>query len=206
MTNYRSVFWLNSLSLVLVIALTLYARFFGPSVGWLFLPAYPDVGLLTHTFQILCAAPVMVCAFTWGLLRIIQPGRQENLFILCSALIMGGFLINEIFRIHIILLGSYGIPKLVTIFVYGILVFSYSFIFWQRIIKSTPYVLLFSAVGLLFFAIAIDSLHLSGDGTPNLLEGVPKLFFMLNVAIYYWYVCQQEILKAIAGIKKSPAG
>ena len=57
--------------------------------------------------------------------------------------------------------------------------------------------LLLSAMGLLFFAIAIDSLKLSGDGLPILLEGVPKLFSELNVALYFCYVCYGEVLRSL---------
>ena len=124
MTSYRSAFWVNGLCLLLLIPLILYAKFSASiSVDWLFMPPvspeHPSYRLLTYTFQILCTVPAMVCAFTWGLLRVIQPGNKQNSFILCSALITIGFLLNEIFRIHIVLL-EFGIPKLVTIIVYAI--------------------------------------------------------------------------------------
>jgi hypothetical protein len=82
--------------------------------------------------------PAIVCAFSFGLLKTIQPRRKENLFILCSALLTGGFLINEIFRIHIILLAA-GVPKLMTILVYAIIAGGYGLAFISKI-KSTPYI------------------------------------------------------------------
>ena len=199
MVTYRNIFWLNTLPFCLVIALTIYTKFFGSSVGALFFPPFapsePDIGLLTHTFQVLCTVPPIVCAFTFVLLKKIQPRNQRNRFILCSALLTGGFLLNEIFRIHIYLLRA-GIPKLMTSFVYALVVLAYAFAF-RKLLKSTPYSLLLTGMGLLFFAILIDSLHLTGDGLPSLLEGVPKLFSEINILLYFWYACYFELVRSL---------
>lgn len=200
MTNYRSVVWLNCLFLLLVLLLIVCAKLLGLSAGELFRqPAFspsPNSGLLTYTFQLLCSVPFIVCAFTFALLNKIQPRRPENLFILCSALLTGGFLINEIYRIHVHLLISAGIPKLLTSAVYAVILLGYGLTFRKQI-KSTPYFPLLISVGLLFFAILVDSLHLSGRGIPKLLEGIPKLFSEINIALYFWYVCYQEVLRSL---------
>lgn len=206
MTNYRSVFWLNTLSLLLVAALIVYSKLFGPSVSSLFLqpPSYssPNVALLTHTFQTLCAVPPIVCAFTFGLLKTIQPQSKQNVFILCSALITGGFLLNEIFRVHILLGMLAGIPKLVVILVYAIIAVAYGLAFW-RTIQSTPYILLLTGMGLLFLGITVDSLRLGSHGIPSLLEGIPKLFSEINIALYFWYVCYCEIVRSLNASPRS---
>jgi hypothetical protein len=200
MTNYRSVFWLNSLSLVLVAALIVYSKVFGPSVSTLFLPPpspqSPNVGLLTHTFQILCSVPPIVCAFSFGLLKTIQPQNKQNVFILCSALITGGFLINEIYRVHILVGLIAGVPKLAVIMVYAIAAGGYGFAF-RRTIQSTPYILLLTGMVLLLTGISVDSLHLGFDGIPSLLEGIPKLFSEINIALYFWYVCYREVVRSL---------
>lgn len=198
MTTYRSVFWLNILAFIVVIALIIYSKLFGPSVSALFLhppfSAHFNVAFLTHTFQVLCSLPPIVCAFTFGLLRRLQPWSKKHLFILFSALVTAGFLINEIFRIHIILAIA-GIPKIVTIMVYAIVATSYGFAF-HKIIKSTPYILLLTGMGLLATGIMVDSLHLGSDTIPSLLEGMPKLFSQINISLYFWYVCYLEILRS----------
>ncbi len=198
MKIYRSVVWVNILSFLFVVGLVIYANFFGSSVGGLFLPPFtfsePDIGFLTRTFQLLCSVPTIVCAFTFRLLKTIEPRGKNNIFILCSALLTGGFLINEIFRIHIYLIAFAGIPKLVTGLVYGLVAAGYGFAF-RRTIKSTPYFLLLTGMGLLFIGIVVDSLKLHGHGIPGLLEGVPKLFSEINIALYFWYVCYGEILR-----------
>ncbi|HEY9601729.1 MAG TPA: hypothetical protein V6C85_08980, partial [Allocoleopsis sp.] len=136
MKTYRSVVWLNSFSLFLVFSLIVYAKFFGSSVEELFRhPPFAsslDVGFLTNTFQVLCSVPPVICAFTFGLNTTIRPRSPENLFILCSALLTGGFLFNEIYRLHVVLAIA-GIPKLVTIAVYAIILLAYTLAFKQRI-------------------------------------------------------------------------
>ncbi|HEY9614510.1 hypothetical protein [Allocoleopsis sp.] len=199
MKSYRSVFWLNSASLLLVLALIIYAKFFGSSVSDLFLqPPFHrsiDVAFLTHTFQILCCVPPVVCAFTFALLSRIQPRRTENIFILYSALLTGGFLFNEIYRLHVIL-GIAGFPKLATISVYAIILLGYGLAFNRRI-KSTPYWILLVGLGLLAFGILIDSLHLNIGAFSSLLEGFPKLFSEINIVFYFWYVCYGEIMRSL---------
>ncbi len=199
MKTYRSGVWLNSLSLLVVFALILYAQFFGSSVGELFRhpPFSPslDVGFLTHTFQILCSVPPVVCAFSFGLIRTIQPRRQENRFILCSALLTGGFLFNEIYRLHIVLAIA-GVPKLVTVSVYAIILLGYALAFKRRI-QSTPYLILLTGLGLLVLGITVDSLQLGSGGIPSLLEGLPKLFSEINIAFYFWYICYEEVMRSL---------
>jgi hypothetical protein len=199
MKTYRSVLWLNSFSLFLVFGLIVYTKFFGSSVEELFRhPPFAsslDVGFLTNTFQILCAVPPVVCAFSFGLTTTIRPRNQENLFILCSALLTGGFLFNEIYRLHVVLAIA-GVPKLVTITVYAIILLAYAIAFNRRI-QSTPYLILLSGLGLLFLGITVDSLHLGSGAIFSLLEGLPKLFSEINIAFYFWYVCSREVMRSL---------
>ncbi|MGL5064121.1 MAG: hypothetical protein ACRC62_29395, partial [Microcoleus sp.] len=146
------------------------------------------IALLTRTFQILCSVPVIVCAFTYGLAKTLQPRNSENRFILCSALLTGAFLLNEIYRLHIYMI-LLGIPKLGVSLLYAVGLFSYGW-FFRRELKVTPYKILLAGLGLLFFAIGIDALQLPNKIVASLLEGVPKLFSEINIAFYFWYVCK----------------
>jgi hypothetical protein len=199
MTNYRSVFGLNGLFFLLAIALIFATKLFGSSASLLFTPptapASLDDGLLTHTFQILSAASAVACIFSWGLLRKIKSNQIPNSFLFYSAIITTGFLLNEVFRIHIMLL-QVGIPKIFTITIYAISVLIYGFSFRRKLL-TTPYLWLLTGLGLLFFAIAIDSLHLGGNPIPVFLEGIPKIISQINITIYFWQTCNQEILKAM---------
>jgi hypothetical protein len=127
------------------------------------------------------------------LLRTIKPRRQENLFILCSALLTGGFLFNEIYRLHIVL-SIAGIPKLVTISAYAIIFVGYGLVFKRRI-QSTPYYILLIGLSLLAIGITVDSLHLKSGAISSLLEGFPKLFSEINITLYFWSVCYKEIMR-----------
>jgi uncharacterized membrane protein len=199
MSIYKTILWFNSLGLLLIIILILSTKAFEVSAGGLFLPPpaplYPSAGLLTHTFQLLCCVPPLVCAFSFALLKKIKPGGKNSKFILFSALLTAGFLINEFYRVHIIAL-QFGVPKLVTVLIYAIVGIAYGLTF-RRQLKSTPYFILVVGLSLLFTAIIVDSLRLSGNGTPSLLEGIPKLLSGLNVALYFWFVCYKEVLNSL---------
>ncbi|MDF0555235.1 hypothetical protein [Kamptonema sp. UHCC 0994] len=190
----RSVFWVNCLAFVLVIVVTAYAKFFTYSVGSIFHP--PDYApfftfsLLTNLFQLLCSIPVVLCAFSWALLRN-KHRNKKNTFIFASAILTGAFVLVEFFRVHVHL-EDIGIPKLVTVVFFVTIAIGYGLAFW-RVILSTPYFLLITSMGLMFIVVIVDSLKLPGDGIPSLLEGVPKLFTAINIVLYYWVVCFREV-------------
>jgi hypothetical protein len=198
MTIFRFVFILNCLSFFLVALLIIFTQLSGLKVSDLFFHPYfspnPNIALLTRTFQVLCSVPVIVCTFTYGLAQSIQPRTSENRFILFSALLTGGFLLNEIYRIHVYMV-AVGIPKLGVSLLYAVVLSSYGWSF-RRELKFTPYQILLAGLGLLFFAIGVDSLHLTNKIFSSLLEGVPKLFSEINIAFYYWYVCKCFVEKA----------
>jgi hypothetical protein len=194
----RSIFRLNCLSVLLLGLLIVLTQISGLKVSDLFshpfFSPHPNVALLTRTFQVLCSVPVIVCTFSYGLAQTIQPRHSDNKFILYSALLTGGFLLNEIYRIHIYMIGL-GIPKLGVSFLYAVFLSSYGW-FFQRELKLTPYKILLAGLGLLFFAIGVDALNFQSKIVSSLLEGVPKLFSEINIAFYYWYVCKCFIQNA----------
>ena len=198
MANYRTVLLFNGLTLLLVGLVTGCLSLFGSSVKGLFLPpclaTYPGAGFFFLGFQMLFYLSVMVCAFTFGLLRIMQPDRPENRFILYSALFTGCFLFNEVFRTHIHL-GRAGFPKVTIVIFYAVLAIAYGLAF-RRQIRSTPYPLLVSGVGLLFVAFFAEALPVKHEIISSLLEGIPKLLSGTNIALYFWFVCQGLIVRS----------
>ncbi|MCC3407127.1 MAG: hypothetical protein JGK17_16325 [Microcoleus sp. PH2017_10_PVI_O_A] len=197
MTIFRSALRLNCLSLLLVGFLIVLTQISGLQVSDLFFHPFfspnPNVALLTRTFQVLCAVPVIVCSFSYGLAKTMQLRPTETRFILFSALLTGAFLLNEIYRIHLYI-SALGIPKLGVSLLYAIFVFSYGW-FFRRELQSTPYKILLAGLGLLFFAIGMDALKLEGKILASLLEGVPKLLSEINIAFYYCYVCKSFLEK-----------
>ena len=154
-------------------------------------PPTPIAGLLTHSFQFLCCLPPIVCLFSYALLSQGASFSNSRHFLLFSGIITGLFAINEIFRIHIILL-YFNIPKFLTISVYGLAILIYGLAFWRQI-RQTSYQILIISLALLTFAIAIDFLQLKNQGFASLSEGIPKLLSAVNLAGYFWDVFFQEI-------------
>lgn len=195
MNVYRTCLWLNGLFLLLMVILIGYAKLEGLSAKELFLHplAYPHIATasLTRLFQLLCAVPPIVCFFTYGLLSHQRSSSSEKQFILCSALITGGFLLNEIYRIHIYVAET-GIGKLAVVLLYAIILALYISRF-RKHLRLTPYPLLLLGLGILGIGIAIDSLHIPNQALTDFLEGVPKVLSQVNVALYFWWVCQQTV-------------
>jgi hypothetical protein len=154
-------------------------------------PPTPIAGLLTHSFQFLCCLPPIVCLFSYALLSRKTSFNNSDNFLFFSGMITGLFAINEIFRIHIILL-YFNIPKFLTISVYGLAILIYGLAFWRRI-GQTYYQILIIALALLTFAITIDLLQINNQGFASLSEGIPKLLSAVNLASYFWDVSFQEI-------------
>lgn len=206
MTSFRVVFFWNSVVVLLVgvVSLaTLGLNLFDGSVRGLFFPpclaTYPGAGLFFLAFQMLFYLGVMICLFTYGLLRLTQPGRQENKFILYSALFTGYFLFNEVFRTHVHL-GRMGIPKVLVVASYFGLAIVYRIIFRKQI-QQTPYLLLVSGVALLGIAFLAEGLmtqlDLGNDNLESILEGIPKLLSGINTALYFWFTCRDKLLRSV---------
>jgi hypothetical protein len=171
MANYRIVFLLNTLAVLLVGVVSFSLNGFGSSVKGLFFPpclaTYPGAGFFFLIFQMLFYFSVMVCVFSFGLLSTTQPNRPENQFILGSAIVTGFFLFNGVFRTHVHL-GRAGFPKVTIVIMYAVAAAVYGLTF-RRQIKSTPYFLLVSGVGLLFLAFFAEALPWKDEAISSLL-------------------------------------
>ncbi|MDJ0579308.1 hypothetical protein [Crocosphaera sp.] len=187
----------NSISILLLILVMLYAQKFAPPVDGLFIPPatprYPTAGLLTHTFEILCSIPPVICGFTLVIIRRINPNNSNKFFLLVSTILTTGFFFNEIYRIHIIL-QYFDIPKLTTIRVYGVILILYLLLFWKTL-RKTNYGILLTGSLLIIIAVLIDYFSPYFHIRSFLIEGVPKLLGMINFTLYFCLVCYQTILK-----------
>lgn len=194
---YRTSFWLNGLFLLVLLVLVVSVKLAGLSAKALFL--HPEIyqhftiGSLTHLFQMLSGVPPIICWFTYGLLQS-KSEVKDNWFILASALMMSGFWLNEIYRIHIYL-SMLGIGKPVVILAYAIALAVYIISFRKQLL-FTPYPVLLMGVGILFVGIFIDALQLPDRNMTDFLEGVPKVLSQVNIAYYFWCVCRQAVLRS----------
>ncbi|MEG4836711.1 hypothetical protein [Microcoleus sp. B9-D4] len=68
---------------------------------------------------------------------------------------------------------------------------------FRRQLRSTPYALMLSGVGLLFVAFFAEALPLKNEIISSLLEGIPKLFSGINISLYFWFLCQGLIVRSL---------
>ncbi len=191
-----------ALLIISLIALTKWAG--SPATVLLQPPETPQLAgeqMLTLLFQLTCCLPTLVCFFSWALLRQRAVPPRLIQFLLASAVVTGGFLLLEIFRVHI-MLAIQGIPKPMTVTGYAVLGLLYLGYF-RRQLRQTPYGILITAMVLVLGTFLVDLAHRPGDPIFIFLEGVPKLFFGFNLALYYWLVCYRAIAKEMGGIDHS---
>ncbi|WP_293297752.1 MULTISPECIES: hypothetical protein [unclassified Microcoleus] len=120
-----------------------------------------------------------------------DPRSRSAIFFFFSALLLGVFFLDDRFRMTLIL-SRLGISKKLIYLCYGSGVFLYAFNFWPYI-KTTPYLPLIAAF--LLFAISRfeDIINTRSLGVHAMLEDGTKLLALLNLALYFWHVCHQEI-------------
>ncbi|MEG3918747.1 hypothetical protein QUA07_06315 [Microcoleus sp. T3_A4] len=152
---------------------------------------FPYEGILTGVSEVLWCTPVAICAFTFGVLRQKEPRSRSGMFLFFSALLLGVFFLDDRFRMTLMLSGL-GISIKLIYFCYGSAVFLYGVKFW-RYIKTTPYLPLVAAF--LLFAISRfeDIFESQSLGLHAMLEDGTKLLALLNLSLYFWHVCHQEI-------------
>jgi hypothetical protein len=186
---------------LLIISLIAFTKWAGSPATILLLPPetpyYAGEQMLTRLFQLLCCLPTLVCFFAWALLRRTASPRSTQ-FLLASGVVTGAFLLLELFRVHI-MLAIQGIPKATTVLGYGILGLLY-LVYFRRQLSQTPYGILVVAMLLVLGAFAVDSVHRPWEPIFIFLEGIPKLFFGFNLALYYWLICYQAIAQGMQPI------
>ena len=187
----------NTLTVLILGGLSLYAKLNkqGDAVERLFSDPFnvwfPYEGILTGISEVLWCIPVTICAFTFGVLRQKEPRSRSGIFLFFSALLLGVFFLDDRFRMTLIL-SRLGIYKKFIYLCYGSAVFLYGVKFW-RYIKNTPYLPLVAAFVLFAISRFEDLLNLPSQGVHAMLEDGTKLLALLNLSLYFWHVCHQEI-------------
>lgn len=203
----RSIILFNGLFLGLLIALGFYIRMSGtaPGSGYSnrietleglfsepFDPKEPYLGMLTSLSEVLWCFSATICIVTFSLIKRFHSARKTDWFILCSAIGIGVLLVDDLFRLTLILHSFAGVPKPFMYSIYGMAAIAYFVAFWRRLL-STPYVLLLISIILFIISGVTDVLPIEGNGTPIFLEDGTKLLGILNVALYFWQVCHQQV-------------
>lgn len=195
------IIWLNGLTLLLFLALGVYVRVWhkGEGLALLFDEPWsserPYTGFLTRISEVLWCFSATICLFGFGLLRSLPARRQVDWFMLCSGFGLVVLLVDDLFRLTVILNSFAGVPKVLMYLIYGAGAIAYSCYFWRRVL-STPYVLLLVAAVSFIVSGLVDLVHVGGVGLPAILEDGPKLLGLLNIALYFWTVCRQAVLRS----------
>ncbi|NJK73935.1 MAG: hypothetical protein HC786_11450 [Richelia sp. CSU_2_1] len=162
---------------------------------------FPYEGILTGVSEVLWCIPIAICAFTFGVLRQKDRPARSSAFLLFSALLLGIFFFDDKFRVTLILV-RLGISAKLIYLCYGTAAIVYGFKFW-RFIRTTAYLPLIA--GFILFAVSRleDLLEVRSQGLHAMLEDGTKLLALLNIALYFWHVCHQEIGKYLQLSEKS---
>jgi len=201
-------FWiLNGLCVSLFLLLLIYVRYSDQGSGSRvqvvsrlfrepFNFEYPYIGLLTSLSEVLWCISASICLFSFTVTKMTSPRQRNNWFLLLSAIALIILLIDDIFRLTLMTTFYLGVPRIVMYAAYGSFFAFYTFMFSKRILK-TPYLLLLISLSLFALSGMTDIIHLEGRGAPIILEDGTKLLGLLNLALYFWKVSQQEIMASI---------
>lgn len=197
----------NLVVILLFLLIGLYAKLGGGDRGHsvetlfadFFTDTYPLYGFFTNVSEVLWCVALTICCFTYAIL----PGQTRQYhflkrFMLFSSSLLGLLLLDDIFRLTLILKVFIGIPKLASYLVYGFSLVAYAIAF-RRFLASTPYLLLVFSALLLVISGLSDLLPIPGKGTPAMLEDGTKLLAVLNICIFFWTVCYGSIRRAFTG-------
>ena len=187
----------NTLTVLMLGVLGVYAKLTRKGTGFdrLFSDPFnygsPYEGILTGVSEVLWCVSVITCAFTFGLLRQRKARSRMEMFLLFSALLLGFLFIDDRFRITLIF-SSLGISKKLIYLCYGSLIFIYAMKFWRFVI-TTPYLPLLAAFILFAISRFEDMFTAKTLGMHAMLEDGTKLLALVNLALYFWHICHQEI-------------
>ncbi|MDJ0589781.1 MAG: hypothetical protein QNJ72_07265 [Pleurocapsa sp. MO_226.B13] len=193
--------WLNAITIILLSLLSIYARIKskGSGIESLFSdPFYVGIfylGWFTSISEILWCSAISICLFSAILLP--ASNRRFKIFLFASSLVMLLLFFDDRFRLTLILCAFFGTCKLVKLSVYslyGVILIFYAW-FFRQTIRQTPYIPLLVSFCLFGFSSAIDITPISSRGIHAMLEDGTKLIGLINLTIYFWWICQQKIKK-----------
>jgi hypothetical protein len=194
--------WSNALTILFLGLLSIYAKLKSKGAGIENLFSDPFyfstfyLGWLTSISEILWCTAIAICIFTSFLL----PKKSNRIFqgfLWGSSVVMLLLFLDDRFRLTLLLCTFFSTCKLVKVSVYsiyGLILISYAFIF-ARTIRQTPYIPLLVSFFLFGFSSAIDVAPIGGRGIHAMLEDGTKLVGLINLTIYFWWICQREIKK-----------
>lgn len=191
---------LNIIAIILLSSLGIYAKMQGKEQGLVDLFSDPFygrdfyLGWLTGISEIIWCIAIAICLFTSTLL---PRYHRRQLFLIASSLLMTLLFIDDRFRFTLIMsifFKSHLKVKATVYLLYGGLLIVYSKRFWSTI-SQTPYIPLFLAFFLFAFSSIADITPVNNEGFHAMLEDGTKLIGLINLTVYFWYICYGEIKK-----------
>ncbi|MEL6494928.1 MAG: hypothetical protein AAFQ41_07370 [Cyanobacteria bacterium J06623_7] len=195
--------WSNALTIFILSMLSIYAKIKskGSGIESLFSDPFSYnifyLGWFTSVSEILWCAAIAICLFSALLLP--KSRRSFQTFLWGSSIVMLVLFLDDRFRLTLLLCEFFGVCKLVKLSVYsiyGLLLVSYALLF-RNTISRTPYIPLLISFFLFGFSSAIDIAPIGSRGIHAMLEDGTKLIGLINLTIYFWWVCQHEVKKNI---------
>ncbi|MGD1921989.1 MAG: hypothetical protein ACFCAD_25720 [Pleurocapsa sp.] len=193
--------WLNAITIVTLSILSIYARLRSKGAGIESLFSDPfyiginNLGWFTSISEIMWCSSIAICIFSAILLP--ASDRQFKIFLSGSSLVMLLLFFDDRFRSTLSLCALFGtckIGKLGVYSLYGLVLIFYAW-FFRHTIRQTPYFPLLVSFCLFGFSSAIDITPISSRGVHAMLEDGTKLVGLINLTIYFWWICHQEIKK-----------
>lgn len=201
--QYRFILFFNLAAVGLFLALAVYAVLVeggGAIISQLFEEPFvierPYTGMLTKVSELLWSITGIICFLSYSFLKRLSPQRRSDPFLLYSAVGCGILLMDDAFRLTLMMSLFLGIPKLLMYVIYGTGAIAYGLAFWRRML-ATPYGLLIIAAIFLVFSALTDVLHITGQGLPAMLEDGTKFIGILNIALYFWVVCHRRFQRSL---------
>ena len=191
--------WLNAIAVVILSLLSIYARLKskGAGIESLFSDPFSTgiyyLGWFTGISEIMWCSSIAICIFSGILLP--SSNRQFKIFLFGSSLVMLLLFFDDRFRSTLILCAFFGTCKIIKLSVYsfyGLVLIGYAW-FFRHTIRQTPYIPLLVSFFLFGFSSAIDITPISSRGVHAMLEDGTKLIGLINLTIYFWWICHQEI-------------
>ncbi|WP_341736188.1 hypothetical protein [Microcoleus sp. CAWBG640] len=188
----------NTLTILMLAGISIYAKITnkGDGVERLFSDPFnfwlPYEGILTGISELFWSIPVTICAFTFGVLRQKNHRPSAQSFLFFSALLLGVFFLDDRFRMTLILSGL-GVSKKLIYLCYATGILVWGLRFW-KFIKTTPYLPLIAAFMLFAFSRLEDIFAAKSQGVHAMLEDGTKLLALINLALYFWHICHQELV------------
>lgn len=156
-------------------------------------PAY--VGLLSNLGVLVWSASVVICLFTYVLLRKGKNAGDLPSFLLYSGLITAVLVLDDFFLLHETLILSFHVPEVLVFAGYIIAISPYPLKF-RRTISKTDFLFLFFAFAFFGLSMAVDvsGIHPRGG---TLLEEGSKFLGIISLFAYYSRVCFQLLLNGL---------